>query len=66
MKRLITKLTAVATLLALGAFSIIVYAISLYITRALPFADMKRYLTRKGRAQHHDTSSANIDPGAGA
>lgn len=53
-------------LLALGAFSIIVYAVSLYITRALPFAEMKRYLTRKGRAQHHDTSSNNIDPGAGA
>ncbi len=53
-------------LLALGTFSIIVYAVSLYITRALPFAEFKRYFTRKGRAQHHDTSSNSIDPGAGA
>ncbi len=53
-------------LLALAALSLIVYVFSIYITRALPFNDLKRYFTRKGRAQNHDTNSNTIDPDSGA
>jgi putative peptidoglycan lipid II flippase len=42
-------------LLALAALSFIVYFSAIFITRALSFNDLKSYLTRKGRAQNHDT-----------
>jgi putative peptidoglycan lipid II flippase len=42
-------------LLALAAISFIVYFSAIFVTRALPLGDFKTYLTRKGRAQSHDT-----------
>lgn len=47
----------VLALLALIAASIVVYFSAIFLTRALPFADFKRYLTRKGRAPTHDPST---------
>ncbi len=45
-----------SALLALIAAAVFVYFPSIFLTHALPFADFKRYLTRKGRAPRHDTS----------